>query len=89
MIDPEVGVLTLLDAGRPGEVLGILFNHAGHPNVMSGENHLISGDYPGLAARLLEDEFGCVAAFVNGAQGTMDIDGLRDRDWEGVEREDR
>jgi hypothetical protein len=27
-----------------------------------------------------------VALFVNGAQGTMDIDGLRDRDWPGVER---
>ena len=24
--------------------------------------------------------------FLNGAQGTMDIDGLKDRDWEGVER---
>ena len=47
---------------------------------------LISGDYTGLAAKLLEDEFGGVAMFLNGAQGTMDIDGLRDRDWEGVER---
>jgi hypothetical protein len=53
---------------------------------MSGLNYLLSGDYPGLAAGLLEKEFGCNAIFVNGAQGTMDIDGTKDRDWEGVKR---
>jgi len=54
--------------------------------VLSGDNYLLSADYPGLAERLLEKEFGGMALFVNGAQGTMDIDGLRDRDWEGRER---
>jgi len=85
-IDPEVGVLKLFDSQNPEKVVCIIFNHAGHPNVMSGENYLISGDYPGLAATLLEDEFGGIAMFLNGAQGSVDIDGLRDRDWEGVER---
>ena len=46
----------------------------------------LPGDYTGLAERLLEEEFGGTALFVNGAQGTMDIDGLRDRDWEGMQR---
>jgi len=85
-VDSEVGVLKIVDEKKTGEVMCILFNHAGHPNVMSGDNYLISGDYTGLAMRLLEDKFSSSAMFVNGAQGTMDIDGQRDRDWEGVER---
>ena len=72
--DPEVGVLKVEDLS--GQTLCILFNHAGHPNVLSGDNYLISAEYPGHAERLLEEEFGGMAMFVNGAQGTMDIDGL-------------
>jgi hypothetical protein len=85
-VDAEVGVLKIVDADHPKETICVLFNHAGHPNVMSGDNYLISADYPGCATKLLDREFGGMAIFVNGAQGTMDIDGLRDRDWEGVER---
>jgi len=85
-IDPEVGVIKVVAADNPDSVAAILFNHAGHPNVLSGDNYLLSGDYTGLAERLLEEEFGETALFVNGAQGTMDIDGLRDRDWEGMQR---
>jgi len=86
VIDPELGVLKITAADDPAKVLAILFNHAGHPNVLSGENYLISADYPGLAEGRLEKTFGAVVMFVNGAQGTMDIDGLRDRDWEGLDR---
>jgi hypothetical protein len=85
-VDPEVGVLKIVDARDPKETICVLFNHAGHPNVMSGDNYLLSADYPGCAAQLLDGEFGGMSMFVNGAQGTMDIDGLRDRDWEGVDR---
>jgi hypothetical protein len=82
--DPEVGVLKVVDLS--GQVLCILFNHAGHPDVLSGDNYLISAEYPGFAERLLEEQFGAVAMFVNGAQGTMDIDGLGPRDWAEMER---
>ncbi len=83
-IDPEVGVLTIVDFS--GQTLCILFNHAGHPNVLSGDNYLISAEYPGFAEKLLEEEFGGIAMFVNGALGTMDIDGLGPRDWAEMER---
>ena len=86
VIDPELGVLKVSPTEAPDEVLSLLFNHAGHPNVMSGENYLLSADYPGKATALLDAELGGMSMFVNGAQGTMDIDGLRDRDWEGVDR---
>lgn len=83
-VDPEVGVLKVVDVA--GEAICLLFNHAGHPNVLSGDNYLISAEYPGFAERLLEREFGGTAMFMNGAQGTMDIDGLGPRDWAEMER---
>ena len=85
-VDPELGVLRVAPAGETGRSLCVAFNHAGHPNVLSGDNYLISADYPGLAAELVREKFGCPALFLNGAQGTMDIDGLKDRDWEGRQR---
>jgi hypothetical protein len=86
VIDPQVGVLKVVPADKPDELVCLLFNHAGHPCVLSGDSYVISGDYAGLAEHLLEEKFGAIALFVNGAQGTMDIDGLKDRDWAGVER---
>lgn len=83
--DPEVGVLKLADANEPDQVRALLFNHAGHPNVMSGENYSISADYPGAASRILEEKYGCAALFTNGAQGSVDIDNWKWRDWDGVE----
>jgi hypothetical protein len=84
--DPELGVLKVVDGRDPARVIAVLFNHPGHPNVMSGDNYLLSADYPGRAAALLERRYDCVALFINGAQGSVDIDGLKDRDWPGVER---
>jgi len=86
VIDPEVGVMKVVSGDGAATSLGFLFNHAGHPNVMSGDNYLITPDYPGRAENLVEKALGGTAVFVNGAQGTMDIDGLKDRDWAGVER---
>lgn len=85
-VDPEVGVLSVRRAGGRGPAIAVLFNHAGHPNVLSGDNFLISADYPGFAEQQIEKRCGGVAIFINGAQGTMDIDGLKDRDWSGRER---
>ncbi|MBN1291224.1 MAG: neutral/alkaline non-lysosomal ceramidase N-terminal domain-containing protein [Candidatus Latescibacteria bacterium] len=85
-VDSEVGIMHIVNANNTEDTVCILFNHAGHPNIMSGDNYLISGDYPGYAMNRLENKFGGTTLFVNGAQGTMDIDGLRDRDWSGVER---
>ena len=86
VIDPDVGVIKIVASGGSAQLLGLLFNHPGHPNVMSGDNYLINPDYPGRAEALLEKAYGGTAMFVNGAQGKMDIDGLKDRDWSGVER---
>jgi len=84
--DDEVGVVKVLAEDDRGRVVAVLFNHAGHPNILSGDNYLLSADYPGFAAGLLEDQLGGTALFFNGADGSVDIDGLRDRDWEGLTR---
>ncbi|OFX16085.1 MAG: hypothetical protein A2Z18_05325 [Armatimonadetes bacterium RBG_16_58_9] len=84
--DDQIGVLVVSRRADADDLMCLLFNHAGHPNVMSGENYLISADYPGMAASLIEEELRCTAMFINGAQGSVDIDGLRDRDWDGVAR---
>ena len=89
--DPEVGIVVVAEAGAgqvsaaTGRVRAVLLNHAGHPNVLSGDNYLLSADYPGFATQLLEEEFGGTALFFNAALGSVDIDGLRDRDAEGLD----
>lgn len=85
-IDPEVLVLLVAAAGPAHSPIALLFNHAGHPNVLSGDNYLISGDYPGLAEKLIQAQCGGMALFLNGAQGSVDIDGLKDRDDTGLQR---
>ncbi|MFH1476708.1 MAG: neutral/alkaline non-lysosomal ceramidase N-terminal domain-containing protein [Verrucomicrobiota bacterium] len=84
--DPEVGVLKIVAAGNTAKNIALLFNHAGHPNVLSGDNYRLTPDYPGLAEKILEKKFGGTALFINGAQGSVDIDGLKDRDWAGRDR---
>lgn len=84
--DPEVGVLKFVSGDKSKHTIATLYNHAGHPNVMSGENFLVSADYPGLSSKVVEEKVGGIALFLNGAQGSVDIDGLKDRDWQGVNR---
>jgi hypothetical protein len=83
-VDTQLGVLHVVDL--TGRTLCLLFNHAGHPNVLSGDNYLISAEYPGFAERLVESKFGGTAMYINGANGTMDIDGLGPRTWPEMER---
>jgi hypothetical protein len=45
----------------------IVFSHACHPVVMGPSNHGISAEFPGAAARVLEEAGVSLALFVNGA----------------------
>jgi neutral ceramidase len=84
--DPEIVLLRFRAAGPEAKTIAALFHHAGHPNTLSGENYLITSEYPGLASRLLEERWGGEALYLNGAQGSVDIDNFHDRGWEGLER---
>jgi hypothetical protein len=52
---------------------------------MSGDSYMISSDYTGAAARIVSEKLCCEAMFVNGAQGSVDMDNWRFRDWAAVE----
>jgi len=84
--DPEVGVVRVSTDDRHDGTIALVFHHAGHPNALSGTNLLLSGDYVSAAAAALERRFGGVALYLNGAEGSMDIDNFADRGWEGRER---
>lgn len=82
--DPRVGAGRF--EGADGGTIATLFHFPCHPNALSGDNHLLTDEFPGLAARLVAQRHGGEAIFLNGAQGSVDIDNFRDREWEGMDR---
>ena len=48
-----------------------LFSYACHPVVLGRDNHQVSADFPGVAARCIEAATGGLALFVNGACGNV------------------
>ena len=69
-VDPEVGVMKIEDAnGTPRAILMMYACHA----VANGINYEISADYPGVAARKVEEAIGgdCLCMFVQGGAGNI------------------
>jgi hypothetical protein len=54
-----------------GHPLATLVNFACHPVILGPENLEISADYPGVLARLLEEEIGGQTMFLQGAAGDI------------------
>ena len=50
-----------------GKLLGLVFSISCHPSTIQGWR--VSADYPGVACRLLESQFGAPALFLQGAGG--------------------
>jgi hypothetical protein len=70
-VDPEVGVIKVDDIN--GAPRAILMNYACHADVVC-QNYAISADYPGVAARKVEEAFGTnvCCLFVQGAGGNIE-----------------
>jgi hypothetical protein len=70
-VDPAVGVVRVDRAD--GTPLAVVSHFACHAVVMGYDNLLISGDYPGYASRLLEQELGhgVIALFAQGGAGDI------------------
>jgi neutral ceramidase len=69
VVDREVGVVRIT---RPdGRVLAHLVNYACHGVVLGSRNLKISADYPGVVQRAMEEAFGGVTLFTNGACGNI------------------
>ncbi len=64
--------LAVIRAFRPGSsTIATLVNFACHPTVTTGENVLISCDFPAGLVAALERELGGIGLFLNGAQGDV------------------
>ncbi len=66
-IDPAVFAIRV--DSEKGNPLGVYYSFACHPVVLGPDNNAVSGDWPAIASRLLEDELGegTVAVFGQGA----------------------
>ncbi len=81
-IDPVMRLL-LVD-GEDSPIASIL-NFACHATVLKGANLMISGEFPGAAARLLLEQTGAPCVYLNGACGDVNPTWIR-QDFESVER---
>jgi neutral ceramidase len=70
-VDPEVGVIRIEDG--QGQPRAILMNYACHADVVCF-NYAVSADYPGVAARKVEEAFGNTVncLFIQGAGGNIE-----------------
>ncbi len=86
-IDEQIGVVSVEDAD--GEMIAVLANFAAHPtSVPDIDQYSISADYPGFYYDELERlaNAGCVALFINGAQGNQTIGNPEGKSgWERTE----
>jgi hypothetical protein len=70
--------------GDDGPVASLL-NFACHATVLSGENLLLSAEFPGVACRIVEAAMGAPAVYLNGACGGVNPMWMR-QDFASVER---
>ena len=84
LIDREMIVLAA--ESYRGERLGILVNFGLHPEVLSGDNLLITADFPYYMLSSLEESYGGLGVFINGALGGMVTPDVRERSFAEAER---
>jgi hypothetical protein len=68
-VDRQIGLIRL--ENLKGGLIGLIANYAIHGTVLSGKNHAITGDAPGVVAQYVEDKLGAPLLFINGAEGDM------------------
>src|SRR5947209_7051041 len=70
-VDPSCLVLQVTDAD--GQAVAVIFHYCCHPTTLGNQDLGISGDFPGVACRIVESSLGpgCVALFLNGALGDI------------------
>jgi len=87
-VDPEVGVVKVVDVGT-GAVRGLYVNLAAHPTMVEGECFDVSADFPGVLQAALERRYpGAVALFSQGAEGDQSPsvpEGTKGDHWARVE----
>ena len=75
---PWVNVL-VADSRETGKPIAVLFQHAAHPVIVPHWSRLTSADYPGAAAKRIQEKLGedVVAVFGQGGGGNINVYPLR------------
>jgi hypothetical protein len=81
-IDPVLRVLLLDGEDAP---IATVLNFACHATVLSGENLMLSAEFPGTACHLLQEQTGAPALYLQGACANVNPVWIR-QDFESVER---
>lgn len=82
-IDPVLRVL-LVD-GEDGRPVATLLNFACHATVLSAANVMLSAEFPGVACRIVQEQTGAPAVYLNGACANVNPTWIR-QDFDSVER---
>ncbi|TET97127.1 MAG: hypothetical protein E3J29_04810 [Dehalococcoidia bacterium] len=82
-IDPVLRLL-LVD-GEDGRPVASLVNFACHATVLSAANLMLSAEFPGVACRIVREQTGAPAVYLNGACANVNPTWIR-QDFDSVER---
>jgi neutral ceramidase len=82
-IDPVLRLL-LVD-GEDGRPVAMLLNFACHATVLSAANLMLSAEFPGVACRIIGEQTGAPAVYLNGACANVNPTWIR-QDFDSVER---
>jgi len=63
--------VTVLKAVCGEKIKALLFNYTCHPSTIGFD--YVSGDYPGVARRILKEKYGCVPCFLQGCCGDIRV----------------
>ncbi len=69
LVDKEAAIVQLADETGLRKVT--IFNYACHPVILGYESNYVSTDYPGRAREIVEESFGGMSVFLNGAAGDL------------------
>lgn len=84
----DYSIYTILIKDEYEDVIAVVVNYACHPTILGADNLLISGDFPGVLAKKLEEHFkNSTSFFINGACGNQSTRFTRKgQDFQEVER---
>lgn len=87
-IDRQAAILRVDDPS--GGIRGVAVQYGCHPTVLGFENLLMTGDYPAMALKAIEESLGgCAAMFFNGAEGNVSVNHASELNAIGVPTPDR
>ncbi|MDP5272945.1 neutral/alkaline non-lysosomal ceramidase N-terminal domain-containing protein [Chengkuizengella axinellae] len=70
VVDKRIGILAIRNQNDQ-QLLGAIVFCTAHPNVLKSDSDILSGDYPGMTRRILEQILNCPIIIVQGSSGNV------------------